>query len=299
MHQASVFSTPSAKGLPKPNNCAQITKHLPPIRKQTRTSLMYCKRRLKHLTAGPGKACGRNTAAPYLPAQTMVESLSGGMKKRVALARALVSRPEVLLLDEPTNHLDMDSITWLEELLKTFAGAIVLITHDRVFLDNVATRIIELDRGKLTSYPGNFAAYQRTKAEQLAYEAVINAKADKLLAQEEVWVRKGVEARRTRSVSRITRLEQLREKRQQRREMLGQVRLGVDTGATSGKIVAELQNVSKAFGERQIIDDFSITILRGDKVGLIGPNGAGKTTLLKIILASCRRIAARFARARR
>lgn len=220
----------------------------------------------------------------HLPAQTMVESLSGGMKKRVALARALVSRPEVLLLDEPTNHLDMDSITWLEELLKTFAGAIVLITHDRVFLDNVATRIIELDRGKLTSYPGNFAAYQRTKAEQLAYEAVINAKADKLLAQEEVWVRKGVEARRTRSVSRITRLEQLREKRQQRREMLGQVRLGVDTGATSGKIVAELQNVSKAFGERQIIDDFSITILRGDKVGLIGPNGAGKTTLLKIIL---------------
>ncbi|CAK7021033.1 ATP-binding cassette domain-containing protein [Saezia sanguinis] len=220
----------------------------------------------------------------HLPAQTMVDSLSGGMKKRVALARALVSRPEVLLLDEPTNHLDMDSITWLEELLKTFAGAIVLITHDRVFLDNVATRIIELDRGKLTSYPGNFAAYQRTKAEQLAYEAVINAKADKLLAQEEVWVRKGVEARRTRSVSRITRLEQLREKRQQRREMLGQVRLGVDTGATSGKIVAELQNVSKAFGSRQIIDDFSITILRGDKVGLIGPNGAGKTTLLKIIL---------------
>jgi ATP-binding cassette subfamily F protein uup len=220
----------------------------------------------------------------HLPAQTMVDSLSGGMKKRVALARALVSRPEVLLLDEPTNHLDMDSITWLEELLKTFAGAIVLITHDRVFLDTVATRIIELDRGKLTSYPGNFAAYQRTKAEQLAYEAVINAKADKLLAQEEVWVRKGVEARRTRSVSRITRLEQLREKRQQRREMLGQVRLGVDTGATSGKIVAELQNVSKAFGERQIIDDFSITILRGDKVGLIGPNGAGKTTLLKIIL---------------
>ncbi|RUS65537.1 ABC transporter ATP-binding protein uup [Saezia sanguinis] len=220
----------------------------------------------------------------HLPAQTMVDSLSGGMKKRVALARALVSRPEVLLLDEPTNHLDMDSITWLEELLKTFAGAIVLITHDRVFLDNVATRIIELDRGKLTSYPGNFAAYQRTKAEQLAYEAVINAKADKLLAQEEVWVRKGVEARRTRSVSRITRLEHLREKRQQRREMLGQVRLGVDTGATSGKIVAELQNVSKAFGSRQIIDDFSITILRGDKVGLIGPNGAGKTTLLKIIL---------------
>ena len=223
----------------------------------------------------------------HLPQQadhTSVESLSGGMKKRVALARALVSKPEVLLLDEPTNHLDMDSITWLEELLTNFAGAIILITHDRAFLDHVATRIIELDRGKLNSYPGNFAAYQKTKAEQLANEAIANAKADKLLAQEEIWIRKGVEARRTRSVSRISRLEKLREQRRQRRETLGQVRLGADAGMSSGKIVAELQNVSKAFGNRQIISDFSITILRGDKVGLIGPNGAGKTTLLKIIL---------------
>lgn len=220
----------------------------------------------------------------HLPAQAAIESLSGGMKKRVALARALVARPDVLLLDEPTNHLDMDSITWLEELLDSFAGAVVLITHDRAFLDNVATRIVELDRGHLTSYPGNFAAYQRTKAEQLAYEATINAKADKLLAQEEIWIRKGVEARRTRSVSRIGRLERLRQQRQARRETLGQVRLGADSGISSGKIVAELQNVSKGFGDKPVIDDFSAIILRGDKVGLIGPNGAGKTTLLKIIL---------------
>ncbi|WP_119155008.1 ABC-F family ATP-binding cassette domain-containing protein [Caldimonas tepidiphila] len=220
----------------------------------------------------------------HIDGSRRVGELSGGMKKRVALAQALVAVPDVLLLDEPTNHLDLDSIAWLEELLRGFKGSVMLITHDRAFLDNVATRIIELDRGQIRSYPGNFSAYERMKEEQLAAEALANARADKLLAQEEVWIRKGVEARRTRSVSRIARLQTLRAERAARRESLGQVRLEVDTGAQSGKIVAELQKVSISFGGRPIVSDFSATILRGDKVGLIGPNGAGKTTLLKLIL---------------
>ncbi|HEY9239363.1 MAG TPA: ATP-binding cassette domain-containing protein [Burkholderiaceae bacterium] len=224
----------------------------------------------------------------HLDGSREIGELSGGMKKRVALAQALVAVPDVLLLDEPTNHLDLDSIAWLEELLRGFKGAVMLITHDRAFLDGVATRIIELDRGIIRSYPGNFSAYERMKEEQLASDALANARADKLLAQEEVWVRKGVEARRTRSVARIQRLEVLRDQRQKRRDSLGQVRLEVDSGAPSGKIVAELKEVSLAFGDREtrkvIVRDFTATILRGDKVGLIGPNGAGKTTLLKLIL---------------
>ena len=225
----------------------------------------------------------------HLEPHIVVGTLSGGNKKRVALAQALVSRPDVLMLDEPTNHLDLDSITWLEDLLLEYKGSVVTISHDRAFLDRVATRMVELDRGRLLSYPGNFAQYQLLKEEQVAQEAVINARADKLLAQEEVWIRKGVEARRTRAQGRITRLERLREQRAQRRDAVGSVKLEVASGNTSGKIVAELENVFKSFpagngGQRTVVRDFTGTVLRGDKIGLIGPNGAGKTTLLKIIL---------------
>jgi len=224
----------------------------------------------------------------HLDGERRIGDLSGGMKKRVALAQALVAVPDVLLLDEPTNHLDLDSIAWLEELLRGFKGSVMVITHDRAFLDGVATRIVELDRGTLRSYPGNFSAYERLKEEQLAADALASARADKLLAQEEVWVRKGVEARRTRSVARIERLKVLRLQRQARRDALGQVKLEIDSGVPSGRIVAELRHVSMWFDDRgarkTIVDDFSATILRGDKVGLIGPNGAGKTTLLKLIL---------------
>jgi ATP-binding cassette subfamily F protein uup len=219
-----------------------------------------------------------------LNGEALMGTLSGGMQKRVALAVALVSAPDVLLLDEPTNHLDFLSIQWLEGLLRDFRGSVLFITHDRSFLDNVATRIIELDRGKLLSYPGNFTTYQTRKAEQLEIEEVENAKFDKFLAQEEVWIRKGVKARRTRDEGRVRRLEALRLQRIARRDQQGQVKLDVSSGERSGKIVAELDNVSKAYGEKTIVAGFTGTILRGDKVGLIGPNGAGKTTLLKLIL---------------
>jgi ATP-binding cassette subfamily F protein uup len=220
----------------------------------------------------------------HLEPDARINALSGGTLKRVALAQALVTSPDVLLLDEPTNHLDLDSIEWLEQLLIDFKGSIITITHDRSFLDKVATRIVELDRGHLMSYPGNFGQYQLQKEEQLAQEAVIHAKADKLLAGEEVWVRKGVEARRTRSQSRIARLEALRKQREARREAVGRVKLDVASGAPTGKIVAELTQVSKTFGNKIIAKNFSATFLRGDKVGLIGPNGVGKSTLLKMIL---------------
>ena len=213
-----------------------------------------------------------------------VDTLSGGQLKRLALARALVLSPDALLLDEPTNHLDLDGIAWLEDLVRGFAGAVVVVTHDRRFLDAVATRIVELDRGRLASHPGGFARYQARKREQLEVEAAQAAKFDKLLAQEEVWIRKGVEARRTRNEGRVRRLEQLRSVRAERRERLGQVSLQLERGDASGKLVAELEAAGKCYGERWIVRNFTTRIQRGDRIGIIGPNGAGKTTLLRLIL---------------
>ncbi len=222
----------------------------------------------------------------HLAPDAAIATLSGGMRKRVALARALVARPDVLLLDEPTNHLDLGAIEWLESLLLQFKGSVVVITHDRAFLDHVVTRIVELDRGKLLSYPGNFTRYQALKDEQLQQEATINARADKLLAQEEIWIRQGVEARRTRAQGRVRRLQALRAARDARRAALGRVRLDVDARVEGyqGKLVVELSHADLAFGDTPIAHDLSMTVLRGDKIGLIGPNGAGKTTLLKLIL---------------
>ncbi len=217
-----------------------------------------------------------------------VGTLSGGQKKRLALAQALAISPEMLLLDEPTNHLDIAAIEWLEEMLISSGVSMVFITHDRRFLDRVATRIVELDRGRLLSCPGNFSTYLSKKELILHDEAIQNAKFDKFLAQEEVWIRKGVEARRTRNEGRVLRLEQLRRDRSARRERQGKVELALDSGDKSGKLVAELEHVSKHFGEGEhalhVVRDFSCRLQRGDKIGLIGPNGAGKTTLLRMIL---------------
>ncbi|CUJ33153.1 ATP-binding cassette domain-containing protein [Achromobacter xylosoxidans] len=219
-----------------------------------------------------------------LPADAQIAGLSGGTRKRVALARALVEEPDLLLLDEPTNHLDFDGIAWLEEMLRAWKGAAVIITHDRRFLDSVATRIVELDRGRLLSFPGHFSQWQERKAQWLESERLEQARFDKLLAQEEVWIRKGVEARRTRNEGRVRRLERLRVERAERRERVGDVSLALAEGQRSGKLVAELEHVGKRFGDKIVVDDYSTTILRGDRIGIIGPNGAGKTTLLKLIL---------------
>ena len=219
-----------------------------------------------------------------LDPESIVKSLSGGTRKRIALARGFLEEPDLLLLDEPTNHLDFDGILWLEELIRNSRSACVIITHDRRFLDAVTTRIVELDRGILHSFPGNFSKWQEQKAAWLAAEQLQNERFDKFLAQEEVWIRKGVEARRTRNEGRVRRLESLRRERSERRERVGNVNFAIASGERSGKLVAELKDIHHAFADKVVVDNYSTTIVRGDRIGLIGPNGAGKTTLLKIIL---------------
>jgi ATP-binding cassette subfamily F protein uup len=211
------------------------------------------------------------------------ETCSGGERKRGALALALALKPDLLLLDEPTNHLDIDAIARLETLLEKGPTQIV-ITHDRAFLDRVVSRIVELDRGVLRSYPGNFSAYQARKRDELATEETANRRFDKFWAQEEVWIRKGVEARRTRNAGRVTRLEELRRERAARRDRVGNIRLTLDAGERSGKLVAEFEGVSKAFGDRTSVRDLDLRLMRGDRLGLIGPNGAGKSTLIRLLL---------------
>ena len=219
-----------------------------------------------------------------LPEDADFAALSGGMKRRVLLAQALVRKPDILLLAEPTNHLDIDAIAWLEGFLKQFEGSIVFVTHDRSFLRALATRIVEIDRGQVTSWPGDYENYLRRREERLHAEAQENARFDKLLAQEEIWIRQGIKARRTRNEGRVTALKALRRERSQRRDLSGNVNMAVSAAQKSGKKVIEIENITQAYDGRVLLDNVSATILRGDRVGIIGPNGAGKSTLLKILL---------------
>src|SRR5215213_934994 len=219
-----------------------------------------------------------------LPADAIVDTLSGGWRRRVLLARTLVAQPDVLLLDEPTNHLDIAAIEWLESFLAEYAGAVVFVTHDRAFLQRLATRVVELDRGALTSWPGDYQTFLRKKEEWLASEATHHVKFDKKLAEEEAWLRRGVKARRTRDEGRVRALLAMRDQRAARRERVGTVRLQVERADPSGKLVFEGEDVSKAFGGTPVVSGLTTRIVRGDRIGLIGPNGAGKTTLLRLLL---------------
>lgn len=215
---------------------------------------------------------------------TLLSDLSGGWLRKAALARALVSNPDVLLLDEPTNHLDVDAIAWLENLLLDFKGSLIFISHDRAFIRKMATRIVDLDRGKLVSYPSNYDLYLETKEENLRVEALQNELFDKKLAQEEVWIRQGIKARRTRNEGRVRALKALREERRNRREVLGTAKIQLDTTAKSGKIVFDVENASYEVAGKTLLKNFSTKILRGDKIALVGPNGCGKTTFIKLLL---------------
>ncbi len=215
---------------------------------------------------------------------TLIGNLSGGMKKKVAIIKALIANPDILLLDEPTNHLDISSILWLEKIISEFKGSVIIITHDRYFLDKTVSKIIELDRGKINIYPGSFAKYKEIKEFQLSFETKMNKEFDKFLAQEEVWIRKGVEARRTRNEGRVKRLKELREERARRSEKLGVINLSIDASKLSGNVIASLDNINLSFNNKVILENFSAKFCRGDKIGLVGPNGVGKSTLLKVIL---------------